>query len=360
MKRLGSNLCRNTDGAVAPTVALSLVGLIAIAGVGFDYARLVNMDTEIQDAADHAALAAATQLDGEANAQARATQAAQSLITNNTRFATGAFPLGIASVTFYSAYTSPTVKTAATGDADSNFVEVQMNPRTAKICFDANRQGLFRNHKCERSCGHKQRICGVVPFFVCNPGEPAGNADPVYLPAELTLARALSWPREARNGGRAISAFLISSGMARMASPKLWPPTLCSSDCSPTDSVTTETGKYPECGAGSLNMRFDFKPGNASACKNPPCSPSTNVIKDVVKQAGNCSWQAPDATAGAIGDRDAAEILSAKHDFAVGKDPVHYGASARSVPLFPGFLRQLSALRVRSHRQRNVGSGRLF
>ena len=72
-------------------------------------------------------------------------------------------------------------------------------------------------------------------------------------------------------------------------------------------------------------MRFDFKPGNASACKNPPCAPSTNVIKDVVKQAGNCSWSSYDqATLAQItSGGDASEVLSEqRHEFAVRQDPV--------------------------------------
>ena len=86
MKRSVRKLCRNTDGAVAPTVALSLVGLLVVGGIGFDYARLASMDSELQTAADQAALAAASQLDGETGACSRAAQAASSLLTNNTRF----------------------------------------------------------------------------------------------------------------------------------------------------------------------------------------------------------------------------------------------------------------------------------
>ena len=78
---------RNCDGAVAPTVALSLVGLIAVGGVAFDYAHLASLDTELQQAADQAALAAATQLDGQSGAIARATAAAQNLITNKSLLA---------------------------------------------------------------------------------------------------------------------------------------------------------------------------------------------------------------------------------------------------------------------------------
>src|SRR5689334_6140846 len=77
----------DVSGAVAPTVALSLVGLIAAGGIAFDYARLASLDTELQQAADQAALAAATQLDGQDDACARAAAAARDLLKNQTYFA---------------------------------------------------------------------------------------------------------------------------------------------------------------------------------------------------------------------------------------------------------------------------------
>src|SRR5688572_7562474 len=75
------------SGAVAPIVALSLVALIAAGGLAFDYARVATLDTELQNAADQAALAAATQLDGQERAMERAAAAALALIENDTRFA---------------------------------------------------------------------------------------------------------------------------------------------------------------------------------------------------------------------------------------------------------------------------------
>ena len=85
MRSLGRRLLRNEEGAVAPTIALALIGLIAAAGVAFDYARLASMDTELQGAADQAALAAAAQLDGETGACARAAAAAAGMVANQTR-----------------------------------------------------------------------------------------------------------------------------------------------------------------------------------------------------------------------------------------------------------------------------------
>src|SRR4051812_28169432 len=87
MMRSARSLWRNVDGAVAPTVALSLTALIVAGGIGFDYAHMASLDTELQQAADQAALAAATQLDGLTNARARATAAAQQIVLNTTHFA---------------------------------------------------------------------------------------------------------------------------------------------------------------------------------------------------------------------------------------------------------------------------------
>src|SRR3546814_1587231 len=83
MPRIRKGLLQSTGGAVAPTVALSLFGLIAVGGIAFDYARMASLDSELQNAADQAALAAATQLDGKTGACSRAANAASALIRND-------------------------------------------------------------------------------------------------------------------------------------------------------------------------------------------------------------------------------------------------------------------------------------
>src|SRR5918993_1291849 len=90
MRRIPWDLLRSGKGRGAPTVALSLVALIGAGGLAFDYARLATMDTELQNAADHAALAGASQLDKKAGACARANAAVQTLVTNRTLMANDA------------------------------------------------------------------------------------------------------------------------------------------------------------------------------------------------------------------------------------------------------------------------------
>lgn len=72
------------NGAIAPLYALSLFGLVAMAGVGFDYARVMALDSELQNAADQAALAAASQLDGKTDSIIRAIQATNATFASST------------------------------------------------------------------------------------------------------------------------------------------------------------------------------------------------------------------------------------------------------------------------------------
>src|ERR1044071_853857 len=90
MQRIVRRLAEDTGAAIAPTVALTLFALIAAGGIAFDYARVAAMDTELQSAADQAALAAASQLDGEVGTCARAAAAASQLLANRTLFSNDA------------------------------------------------------------------------------------------------------------------------------------------------------------------------------------------------------------------------------------------------------------------------------
>ena len=53
-------------------------------GIAFDYARMAALDTELQSAADQAALAGASQLDGEDQTCERAVAAARNLLANKS------------------------------------------------------------------------------------------------------------------------------------------------------------------------------------------------------------------------------------------------------------------------------------
>jgi Flp pilus assembly protein TadG len=123
---------KDQSGAVAPVMAIAMFALVGAAGLAFDYARLASMDSELQGAADQAALAAASQLDGKTGAQTRAISAAQNLISNQSRFANGGQQAAITvpTIAFYTAF-SDASSTAATGDANSNYVQVSVGTKKA-------------------------------------------------------------------------------------------------------------------------------------------------------------------------------------------------------------------------------------
>ena len=78
--RLGSD----RRASVAPMVGLTLFALVGAGGIAFDYARMAALDTELQSAADQAALAGASQLDGEDQTCERAVAAARNLLANKS------------------------------------------------------------------------------------------------------------------------------------------------------------------------------------------------------------------------------------------------------------------------------------
>jgi hypothetical protein len=72
---------RRQRGAILVMMAILVVVLIGIAALALDVGRLFVQRTELQNAADAAALAAAAELDGESDAQTRAKAAARQLLS---------------------------------------------------------------------------------------------------------------------------------------------------------------------------------------------------------------------------------------------------------------------------------------
>ena len=185
MRRTLQQLWKRTDGAVAPTVALSLIGLIAVGGIAFDYARMASLDTELQSAADQAALAAASQLDGETGACTRAVAAAQSLVTNDARFANDAGGLAVtiantsvctddtnitddpaSSVRFY----KDKVGTPATTVQEAHFVDVTVNSRRAYYALTPIVGALSSgDERATARAGLGTALCKVPPLMMCDP-----------------------------------------------------------------------------------------------------------------------------------------------------------------------------------------------
>src|SRR5687768_1873579 len=82
-------IARDERGAVLVYVSIAMTVFMGFAALVIDGGRLFTLNTEMQSAADALALAAAAELDGNADARERATNAMDDLIENDQRFATG-------------------------------------------------------------------------------------------------------------------------------------------------------------------------------------------------------------------------------------------------------------------------------
>jgi len=278
MRRWIHRFLRNERAAVAPTVALALFGLIAVGGVAFDYARLAGMDTELQQAADQAALAAATQLDRSDGAQARATAAIQNagtnrLTSNLTRFAkadaTSGMSVEITGITFCKSFddTKPdaTACTAATGDSDTAFVMVSTQLRTARYAFTPI-VGLFSGAvSASAVAGVQSSICNVAPLMVCVPSDDFPTDADVGKGVILKTAGGNAWAPgdygflDFGRGNTDVLNALLGNGL---------------DGCQNQDDNQTEPGNKNATDA--INTRMDVYAGlNKNDASN--CDPSTGV-----------------------------------------------------------------------------------
>jgi Flp pilus assembly protein TadG len=321
MWRSGRRLLRNNEGAVAPTIALSLVGLIAVGGIAFDYARLAAMDTELQNAADQAALAAATQLDGRAGAANRAIAAAQSLLANQTRFANDGSGIAIETgqsvtsggvtsrvrVHFYQtkaqaeADTNAFDATDANADTKAHFVKVEVTERRANYALTPVAAAFSSGDiGAEATAGLGSAVCKVPPLMICNPS-PNGTYNPAtgssFDPdAKKGIGVQVTGHGNDRDGTNATNStwapgdfgFLdVGSGQnADLIKAMAFQSSTL--ECELTDSGSVTTGN-PQGLYDAVNTRFDiydFSSGNGTAlapCFSGSCPSAPNAIKDVVK-----------------------------------------------------------------------------
>ncbi len=283
-------LWTRTDGAVAPTVALSMVGLIAAGGIAFDYAHLVSLDTEMQQAADMAALAAATQLDRSDTSDERAAAAIQDgtagkrLAANFTRFANDGEGAGveIEDVIFCSVFDDSVADTDAactetTSGIEARFVIVRTSVRTANFTLTPIVAAFSGSTTAEAVAGVESSICNIAPLFVCT-----ANA---AFPTEADIGRGLLMKTGAQNawfpgnygyldfggGNTGVESALMGHGL---------------NGCQPIDESNTAPGN--KSATDAINTRFDVysETGQirASACTNATDGsgcPDQNVGKDM-------------------------------------------------------------------------------
>jgi Flp pilus assembly protein TadG len=283
-------LWKSDDGTVAPLVALSLVALVAIGGIAFDYAHMAALDTELQQAADQAALAAATQLDGQTGAIARATAAAQSLITNKTYFASNGSSTAVTvpTITFCSAFDDSKADTSAacsvtTSDSAARVVWVKVGGRSANFALTPI-VGVLNSGTVggEAVAAMNSAVCKEPPVMMCNPA--GGSFD-----ANSYIGRGLLLIATGGGGSYAPGDFgFLDVGAGASDLGKLMgygtPPDKCVDVTSPS----TEPGSLMSV-IDQFNTRFDiYESGDSIGCfSQGKCPPSANSRKDFIINHGS-------------------------------------------------------------------------
>ena len=172
----GVGVHRGEAGGVAVYSAFFIVFALGVGALALDVGRMTVLRSQMQDRADAGAMAAAVQLDGRVGAQARATAVAMNAMSQTSGISSDGQDLNVQTVNFYSEYGATTV--AATGDVDSRFVEVILEPRRVDFLLEpvVNPSGgqHYKNLAARAVAGANPFICQAPPLMLCDPGE----ADP--------------------------------------------------------------------------------------------------------------------------------------------------------------------------------------
>jgi Flp pilus assembly protein TadG len=280
------------SGASAALYALALPALVGAVGIGFDYARVAGMDSELQNAADQAALAGATQLDQLAGSVARATAAARNgLATNETLNANDSGGLDIeipeGQVYFYAtkadaeAGTNAIDPDGADADSDAQYIRVKVETRRANYALTPVVGALYGDLAAEAVAGIGSAVCRIPPLMMCNPDEPLNNTDrDVDFVAANHVGQGLLVVQQGSWDPGAFGFLDLGNGATAVEQALAW--TSITGQCVPVNGpdvidAEIETGLKAST-QDAINTRFDIY-DNCPAGGN--CPASINSIKDV-------------------------------------------------------------------------------
>jgi Flp pilus assembly protein TadG len=295
----------DTSGVILPYVTVMLVVIVGLSVLALDGARLMSLQTQLQNGADALALAGAAELDRLPDAETRARTAIQRLLTNSTLFGSRANrSIAVSNIKFYSRLpandASPmSAGTLATGPGNARFVSVTVQPVTLPTILPAAIFGGANTVTTAASAvaGFDQVVCGVTPIYVCNPYETAGMT---YGEATQALQYAAANPSDQ---GRLMRLHQYNGNAPYAAEDYgfLNSPTLGSDEMSLIDSIAVvrpaacflqrgvnlRPGLVRSAREG-FNVRFDIYEGAMSAKYNDSnYRPAQNVRKGYVVASGD-------------------------------------------------------------------------
>jgi hypothetical protein len=307
-------------------MAIMVVVLIGIAALAVDVGRVLVLRTEVQNAVDAAALAAAVELNGKDGARARAMAAARHALSHDSKFARIQELLGDASLPdaafnffciigsqmdvnpddvdmteFCNGADLGDGSWSAGADADAHYVRVTLHPDTAgdHVTVDLFFLPVLRvfgmdpmtfvSVTAAATAGRHFYTCNYPPMALCDPFEGSGTdfrtAMTPGAAIQLRQQGSNQWthgnfgflePRDGGPGAPDVAEYLADEGLT---------------GCTPP-IVTTKTGSMTNKTTSAVNTRFDVYDNPApfnkpNAWRDWP--PAPNVIDYPLDSVWNVS-----------------------------------------------------------------------
>ena len=295
------SFARDERGAILVLFAVSAGMIFGFLALVWDIGRTVSAATELQSFADHLALAAAGELDGEPGAIAEATAIVASGDFNDVQtFAAGGNVLdgGDVALAFYASVpdddAEPLVDVTAS-DRAALYVEVEVVPQTVTNLFASVVNALLGTQIADSVltaralAGRKRIACAITPLVFCAPDGPGYQPvqgrminvqmNRLWQPGSFGLLADNFEPGSAcGNGGTSGSAVVgcitgIIDNVTRCYDP--------------TGVTIVNTVRAREI-AGGLNSRFDIYQFQLSGSSDDPrFAPAPSVVKAIADEDGD-------------------------------------------------------------------------
>ena len=296
------------DGAVLVLWSLALVVFLGLLGVIFDIGRLGTTQSELQSYADSISLAAAAELDGDADALTRARAAADNLIFDTQTYAEGDKILsGPKDVTLIFYQPGPDGRFArdaalvTTNPYRARFVEARIDNHKvapglgAAFAALSDAPELSGEVSAYAVSGFSLEACNVAPVAMCLPSvefdarsaigstlELEASVDVTQLvPGQITAFHSLTNALD----GLTVCAGLLGGDLEACLLAARQPETACTGQGGLVLSTSLDGNDVMD----ALNTRFDTFSGVASQfTANPLFSAAPNILTGMTSSGGAC------------------------------------------------------------------------
>ena len=313
---------RDEAGAVLVLWIMSLVAVIAFVALVFDMGRVQVTHGELQSFADSVALAAAGELDGRADAIARATAAAAEIADSNVYGGDGTLSgAGDYTLTFLTGLPASDTAAITNGyflespydsadDAAARLVRVQVTPVSNNMNFLAATRALFGSAggdtmatRAEAIAGFTMEACDITPLMFCVPN--AGWRAKANIGQNIRLrtgGNGASWLPGAF-GFLDISAAARGAACAGASGTKELITCMIGAEskrtqCYAQNAVKVEPGQKTGIQNDAYNIRFDLISSDLKDLKDDPnYTAAPNIISGRVRKKNDaCVFDNPDPT----------------------------------------------------------------